>query len=1136
MNYRRTGNNWPLPLAFTLLGLLTLLSVAAWSGDNPLIHRFSMAQLDSGKMQSEAQLNANAPTASAQPETRLTAKDRDSQWRIVTHGDTNPQGQKASFVRPIAKEGGDRVVEDPFAQPTQQPVDRERVPGISVAVPSNPRSNPPSSSAQLPATNPSSQEIAQTDSPAANTPDENQAFDIDQFADSLFDSIESGKEHSNSLADSNPALEIEESFPNEPGQSIQQDLPITDFESDLAKSQPVASDDPPAHSAPASPLTQIDQLANSDLLPSSKGTADSDASGPLADPMLNSAGGQLETADQEQPQDIQAAPEFKTDRQVVSGSPFPARPNRPNSAFSRTIRLEPTNQTVARDMQVERIENSQPVLNHPALEQPAPSAHHPSYNLNDERMRTEVGNVAQSSGTVNGFPNWTPAVPGKLLLEPETPAARVHTLTDQQPRTSSDGEKMITDESAQAGWPTPKLLKNDLLAWSKVQQTRTWALQTLARLEALSMVDGLGDPASEQLITDIALSLDNLDQIILQVSSSQAEQVVAAQGSFSAALRRLRYQLQRRLEIWRAVHQLAFAGEREIQGKRASGGKQTYNFDLVSQAWHDYLMLEKLAELPAQTASSKSSTKLTAQRTARQILARATSQVLSEQQFEHVQQIITPEVAADLRRVATQTTDLRDFLNDLEALEENATGLTQYYLNNHFLNLYWSIDPNANHLADMINSHYRNANVRFSLSERLVNRLVPEIPRSNEPVSDRILGARVLGQSTIHSQLKVDFVPDSEQWRLRLNTIGWVASRTRAYRDGFTFFNLGDASYNATSDILINPTGSNSTPVQVDVSNSQQLVGMQSKYDRIPIVNVLARKVAQQKHQESTPASNASVENKIRRTTRERVESGVQQSLSGFTAQLNTNLVQPLNAMELEPTPIELSTTDERLIMRYRLAGFDQLSAFTARPMALKNSVASMQLHESCVNNLIANSFLAGESFMVEDFVAHMNRVFRTDQIQLGEDVPRDVEFQFAKSDPIRIDFDDQHLAVTIRLKSLRIGTASWRNLSVTSRYDLSVRGFDFVMTQREPRIELEGYRLRMRDELAVRALFLKLLGERYDFSFSSLPLAQKTDLRGLWVSQLILQDGWFGISVNDATQEQPAANLRSARGFSFQR
>lgn len=1070
-----TGTGWPLVVAVTLLCLIALLSVNAWSGNNALIDRFSMSSAGAPSDQEKQTNSANH----AKKQTQHLIKNE--RWRVSTSdkpiGSSLGNTRSASFIKPLPssstfKNSGDH--EAPVFE------------GQPIRLGSDPLESEPAVSNET--SNQDGFIVGQ-----GNVVGNPSAFSMDN-------------------------------------QSL---VPSSTF--DLVKNQETDQSD--FLNLTKTPMDASPAIDGANIM--------SPTTTMIPQPSLETANRQNQLLSSQSLPNVENPGKELAENELTEGKSQPRRENIEVSVPA--VMNQPAMLVESRDSN-SGIGNHSPTTSNILSERRTK----PRYTVELEKPKLDApGNIQ-----IAEFPNPTPSIfdkdvlgqkkqsssAGSELKLPERPLKnRQTTITNQsvapQDQSQNVPQPVVAKTPAKRApakdsptsptrdartWPAPTSLLTELKPLTKVQQTGLWAQSTIGLINQLTTNTDLASPSVAKTLTQLYRQIEMVDAIIVQVSTVPVSDMNLAQGDFASSLRRQRYRIHRRLEIWTAVYRLAAAGEKTVSKTQSDAfltRSTRLDFDRVPQEWVKYLKLESISKTwGSETVDAKK------RHAARQILARATSNYLTDEQFKYVGQLLGKELATHLRIIASKNTDLFKFLADVEALEEDSNAVTQIYLNDHFLNLYWSSDPNANYLADVINAHYRNANARVSISERLINRMIPDVPNSNEPVIDRILGATVKGNSTISSQIKVDLVPDDEAWRVRLKTIGWVASRTRAYRDGFTFLNISDASYNATKDIIITPDGPSQAPAHVNASSDQKLVGMYSKYDRIPIVNMLARRIAEQKHAESAPVSKARVENKIRLSTRQRVEAEVQKQLQGVTDQIDKNLIKPLSMLELEPTPIELKTTEDRMILRYRLAGQDQMSANTARPMARRESVISAQVHETCVNNMIAKAHLAGKKFSVEELVTHLNRLFNTDKIKLRDDMPRDVQIEFQKADPIRFDFDDDHVAVTLRIRKFKIGKSTWWNLIVRSHYDVAVRGFDFVLTQRSPGISLDGHRLRMRDQIAMRTVFLQLLGDQYNFSATQLPIAQKINLNGLWISQLVIREGWIGISVNDGSDMTPKA------------
>src|SRR5690606_32117376 len=87
------------------------------------------------------------------------------------------------------------------------------------------------------------------------------------------------------------------------------------------------------------------------------------------------------------------------------------------------------------------------------------------------------------------------------------------------------------------------------------------------------------------------------------------------------------------------------------------------------------------------------------------------------------------------------------------------------------------------------------------------------------------------------------------------------------------------------------------------------------------------------------------------------------EALVNAEQQLKQRLIGPLDRLRLNPTVVSMHTSESRLTIRYRVAHPSQLSAFTARPRAPSDSLLSMQLHQSSINNAVAQLGLSGKTW-----------------------------------------------------------------------------------------------------------------------------------------------------------------------------
>jgi hypothetical protein len=631
----------------------------------------------------------------------------------------------------------------------------------------------------------------------------------------------------------------------------------------------------------------------------------------------------------------------------------------------------------------------------------------------------------------------------------------------------------------------------------------------------------LSDASAIEVFEHLENQLRELDFITIQGSEIPTRDAAWAQGEFSTELRQLRYSIVRRLDIWRDVYQLAHSERHRIGSLPdheisnfilASANK--LNANAVDQGWAEYL------ELPAAVSAFNSlqPNEFEQRKTARKFMARLHSPALSGQQSEYLRTTIPADMVEALRTRATSAVDLAKLVQRVENLELMENGATSFYVNNQYQNLLWSREPDFVQLAETLDAHYRNANFRVSISEQILNRMVPVLPDSSEPFRDQIFGAHVVGRNQISNRVEIRTIPDPDHISLRLETVGRVRSNTTAHRSGFTVQNEGISRFRVIKRLAFGRNGIFSDHPVTMSESKQRMVGMRSDLDAIPVLGWMARRIAHQKIQQQSPLTEQYARRKLENTAESRFEHEVNQQLDQLTDYLQTNLLDPLISLDLEPQPIETSTTEDRIVLRYRLAGRDQLAAHTARPMAIKSSMMSIQMHESVINNLLNRIEIAGQKFTATELADHLKDVVGTDVISNVCQAEADAEFEFAPFDPVRINFQNNRIQVTINLKSFRVANGKrWKNLQVRTEYIPYVDGLRLTVKQSDDGISLKGRNLNCRDQIAIRTIFTSIFQDQAEFAIVPAPLAQKLGIGDLAIHQFTASNGWIGISVDQS-------------------
>lgn len=499
-------------------------------------------------------------------------------------------------------------------------------------------------------------------------------------------------------------------------------------------------------------------------------------------------------------------------------------------------------------------------------------------------------------------------------------------------------------------------------------------------------------------------------------------------------------------------------------------------------------------------------------------MSRVTSTSLNDEQIRYAQQMIGEDLGSSLRDMSTGKIDLGQFLNDLESYEEGISPIADALINNHFQNFYWSRDVRVQELAAVFDENYRNANFNIQISERLINSVLPRNMTVNEPVQDRILGAQVFGNSRVQNQISVELIPDPNRLSFRMISNGSVLSRTRAHASGFVFNSLGNAMVNASKGISIGPEGVTTLPADVEANAHSKLLNVRSRMDSVPLVGWMARQVAEQKQQQQSQQANLIVEQKLRNEFGNRVDQEIQARVDQGRQWVQQKVVDPFNAMELEPMIANMGTTESAAVVQYRLAGLDQNASNTVRPQSLPGSLVGVQIHESAINNIINRIDINGKTFTAPEFMRHVSAMLGRTDVELNAGEYEDVKFQFASRDAVRLDFDDDHVAITLRLKKLQIGRSGlWKNLIVTAWYMPQATGLNVDMfLDMERGVSLSGQNLSFGEQLAVRTVFNALFKPEFGFPLLPAELATRPAAQGVGVTQIVLVDGWVGLSISE--------------------
>jgi hypothetical protein len=236
----------------------------------------------------------------------------------------------------------------------------------------------------------------------------------------------------------------------------------------------------------------------------------------------------------------------------------------------------------------------------------------------------------------------------------------------------------------------------------------------------------------------------------------------------------------------------------------------------------------------------------------------------------------------------------------------------------------------------------------------------------------------------------------------------------------------------------------------------------------------------------------------------------------------------PLDAAGVELTPIELSTTAQRVIARLRVASHEQLGGHTPRPRAPADSLASVQVHESALGNAAVGLGLDGQRLTAPELQTLMREKFSRSSQPAETLVDADTVFEFTAQDAVRFRVADQRLELVLSMREVDHEGNPVRNFRVHAFYVPVIDGLEAEFV-RDGALGIEG-RIRTGARARMHGVFNKVLSEERRLPIVRLSDANDERLAGLMITQLVLEDGWIGLAIGPGYADRTAERTRMLR------
>jgi hypothetical protein len=431
-------------------------------------------------------------------------------------------------------------------------------------------------------------------------------------------------------------------------------------------------------------------------------------------------------------------------------------------------------------------------------------------------------------------------------------------------------------------------------------------------------------------------------------------------------------------------------------------------------------------------------------------------------------------------------------------------------------------------LGDAVEQHYRNANVRVAISAAMLNRYVGQDRSESRPLRDRIGGVSIRGQSHMQSASRVTLEPAAGMWDLDIKSQGTIQSNATANGGQARFRSQTSTDFSARKRIVVDATGVLLQPASIDVESHNRLVGVTTDVDWIPLFASFARDRAVREYRARQHRAKMEVESKVAAEAVSTIDEETKEAVTRVENQIRERVTERLSKFGVQVTPIELTTTHERVVARLRVAGDDQPGSHTPRPRALSDSLASAQIHETALTNAAVSLELDGKEYSATELLDLIQTKFPQAKPRTLDDEKRNTVFQFVKQDAVQFHIEDGQIEVTLSLASVELDGRRIRNFVVHAFYKPSVNGLNAEIV-RDGSLGIEG-RLSAGERARLHNVFNSVLPAERSLPIVQLDDADHSRLAGLMITQFVLEDGWMGLAVGPTSSERVAERSRSLR------
>jgi hypothetical protein len=447
----------------------------------------------------------------------------------------------------------------------------------------------------------------------------------------------------------------------------------------------------------------------------------------------------------------------------------------------------------------------------------------------------------------------------------------------------------------------------------------------------------------------------------------------------------------------------------------------------------------------------------------------------------------------------------------------------------------------SNQVPDLVTDFYQTfsrPNLVVTLDGSLIQDAIARPVDRFRPVRDCILGTRIIGNGHLQGNVVGRLAPSHGQIQVDLVLTGQFRSDSVGYNGPVRLPSIGQGAITVTRSLWIGQDGVSLSNVTSSASLNTTITSIQHP---LGIVRRIASKqVAQKKPQADQIARErfrTQVVNDFEAQTSEaaqRLRSGTASGTSS-TGQLPViaDAQKVFKRLNLSQPTLSIGSTSNSVLLQATQRTGKQLAASTPPPQlttldsAMRNSDATLQIHESLIDNL-ASTVLAGRTMtgqQIDSLIGSVKNtaISRTTPGSAIDPPPEKFEIEFSTLGPIIFELRDQKVRLGIRgVRFSQDGRELRSALEITATYEpVEMDGYKILRRVGVVQVDFPGTGRIGFQQVAQRKSIQKLFNDRFPETLLTQPvvfpvLATVPTLSGrvYRTSGIDVKDGWLTLTV----------------------